>query len=276
MAPNVFDFALSPDGETVAATQTGAGAFDIWFQNSGGGTPSRFTFGPRPGWASPIWSPDGERVIFKTADFAGLDEYEIRIKHRDGSEPERTIGHSDVILLLWDASPDGAHLLYSRIDEAGFDIFSAPLEGDGETTRVAGSGRQSYAQYSPDGRWLAYVSNELDDFQVYVQPYDATGAVWQVSTDGGSMPRWRGDSRELYYRAPDGTLMAVTIDSREGTASLEHGTPQPLFDALMASRNGRFTYEPDSDGQRFLVTATATGSKEPIRVILNWPASINE
>lgn len=192
------------------------------------------------------------------------------------SEPGRTIVGSDVILRLWDWSPDGTHLLYSPFGEAGseIDIWSAPLDGNEAKTKVASPGAQRYAQYSPDGRWLAYESDELGASQIYVQPYDATGAIWQISTGGGSMPRWRGDSRELYYRAPDSTLMAVAVTAREGTATLEPGAPEPLFDAVLASRQGRFTYEPASDGQRFLVAAPVTGSKAPISVVLNWQTSI--
>ena len=191
---------------------------------------------------------------------------------------EQVVARSDGTVALWDWSPDGKLLLYSPVTGRTLNLWAMSLDGDG--TPVSGleaPATQEYGQFSPDGRWIAYGSNEHGEFQVFVQPYPATGALWQVSSEGGSMPRWRRDGKELFYRATDGKLMAVTVGAREGsggaTEAFEHGTPQPLFDSLPLPANFEFTYQPASDGQRFLVALPLAGAKTPLTVVLNWQAA---
>ena len=251
----------------------------MWLQDLSDGTPSRFTFGPSPGWSAPVWSPDGDEIAFTTRDLAGQAQYEIRRKRSDMTGPEQVVARSDSLVYLWDWSPNGKLLLYSPTDGRGHDLWAMPLEADGTPVSVLEApGLQVYGQFSPDGRWLAYGSNEHGEYQVYVQPYPATGALRQVSSEGGSMPRWRRDGKELFYRANDGMLMAVTMVASEGSGgaadAFEPGTPQPLFDSLPLSRTFGFTYQPASDGQRFLVALPLVRAKTPLTVVLNWQAAM--
>ena len=139
---------------------------------------------------------------------------------------------SDAILSPWDWSPDGAFLLYSRGWVDG-DLMLVSLNGDPTPIPFAAdSGSQSSGQFSPDGRFIAYVSNQDGENQVYVQPNPATGALWQISTGGGTMPRWRRDGRMLFFRSSDGRLMAVAVGGESGSrdaGALERGAPQLLF-----------------------------------------------
>ena len=273
-AANVRSFSLSPDERKLAIFKIDQrGSADLWVQDLPGGTPSRFTFGPSPGWASAVWSPDGSEIVFASTTMFGQAEYEIRRKRTDMSGGEQVVMRSDGTLVLFDWSPDGKQLLLDA--GVGFDLWMMPLEDDGTPTAyLERPGSQALGQFSPEGRWIAYVSDEHGADQVYAQPYPATGALWQVSTDGGSMPRWRGDGRELFYRADDGRLMAVAVN-RGATDSFEHGTPEPLFESVppVPGNIDAFTYQPSRDGQRFLV-ALAAADARPIAVVVNWQAAV--
>ena len=127
-----------------------------------------------------------------------------------------------------------------------------------------------YPSFSPDGRWLVYTSNESGTWEVYVQAFPDAGAKRTISASGGAEPQWRTDGRELYYLAPDGTLMAVPV--RSSDAALDTGRPVPLFQARIPSDIITFRnhYAPSADGQRFLIDSA--DDHEPINVVINWTA----
>ena len=122
-------------------------------------------------------------------------------------------------------------------------------------------------QFSPDGKWIAYVSNESGRFEIYVQPFPGPGGKSLVSTTGGDQPRWRRDGRELFYVAPDNRLMAAPIQLAANGEALEVGAPVPLFDMPL---RGLVKYIVASAGQRFLVTDVTGEATSPVTVILNW------
>jgi hypothetical protein len=136
---------------------------------------------------------------------------------------------------------------------------------------------QTQPQISPDGRWLAYISNESGLYEVYVRPYPMGAGKWQISQGGGQHHRWRGDSKELYYYAPDGRLMAASIG---GGAALEAGTPVPLFEAHMmngpvVTTGFRAQYDVTRDGRRFLLNVPLEGElTAPVSVVLDWIAGL--
>jgi hypothetical protein len=130
-------------------------------------------------------------------------------------------------------------------------------------------------QFSPDGKWIAYGSNESGRFEIYLQPFPGPGGQAQVSTNGGAQVRWRRDGKELFYIALDGRLMAVPIRLASTTQAIEAGSPIPLF----ATRVGgalsipfRQQYDISPDGQRFLMNTVTEEAAAPITVILNWKA----
>jgi Tol biopolymer transport system component len=182
---------------------------------------------------------------------------------------DETLATSEAIMWLWDWSPDGSYLVYNFAG-ALWQLPLAPRDGKRTPIKLTtGPDDEQYGQVSPDGRWLAYAGGQRAIMQVFVQPMPPTGAMWLVSKDGGTMPRWRADGKELYYRAADGRLMAVPINTGSGS-SFQNGTPQPLFGSLpIAGTLNRFTYAPSPDGQRFLVTMPLESAATPMTVLLN-------
>jgi Tol biopolymer transport system component len=247
---------------------------EIFVQSIPGGEPSRFTFGPGSGWMDPIWSPDGSEIAYATQDLAGLPAYELHLRRADRAGGGETLIKSDEAIYPWDWSPDGRSILYG---DWGGHLWLLPLEGERKPVAYAATrGNKAYGQFSPDGRLVAYMSEEQGKSEVFVATVPQSGALWQISTGGGSMPRWRRDGRELYFRADDGTLMAVSLGSGPGTAALEErGAPRPLFQGLPSPGNSWiFTYAPTDDGQRFLVAAARRGARRPITVLVNWQTAI--
>jgi Tol biopolymer transport system component len=247
---------------------------DVFVQSLPNGEPSRFTFGPAPGWTYPIWSPDGDEIVYATQDFAGLPRYELRRHRADRSGGEETLLTAQSALYPWDWSPDGGTLLYD-VDDGELSLL--PLAGDRQpTVLLTAPGKQAYAQFSPDGRLVAYASDEQGQFEIYVATMPPSGARWQISSGGGSMPRWRRDGRELFYRASDGSLMAVALGAGSGAAAIdERGAPRALFRGIPSAGNSTiFTYVPDEDGQRFLVASTRSGARSPITMVVNWQSAL--
>jgi Tol biopolymer transport system component len=260
------------------AFSAGLPSTDIWVQVLPEGEPSRFTFGPPPGWAYPVWSPDGSELAYATWDLVGVPRYEIRRRRADRSGDEETLLRTPTVLYPWDWSPDGASIVYG--DDA--DLLLLPLAGErSPVPLVAGPGLQTCAQLSPDGHLVAYVSNEQGRFEVFVGTVPSSGAVWQISTGGGSMPRWRRDGGELYFRAVDGTLMVVALGAADGSAAAaaaaieERTAPRPLFAGIPSEGNiPQLTYSPSDDGQRFLVSASRDAAQPPITVVVEWQAAL--
>ena len=131
------------------------------------------------------------------------------------------------------------------------------------------------AQFSPDGRYLAYTTTLAGHRQIFLQPVPPSGALWQVTTGGGDMPRWRGDGRELFYRTEDATLMAVAVENVAG--ALAFGAPRALFSGILSLGNtAGFSYLPAADGQRFLVSQWDEASRSPLAVTLHWQNDLSE
>jgi hypothetical protein len=154
-----------------------------------------------------------------------------------------------------------------------------PLTGDRKpVSYLKDNFLKRHAQLSPDGHWMAYISNESGSYQVYVQSFPTGGGKWQVSTTGGVQPRWRHDGKELYYLAPDGKLMAVAV--KTGT-SFEAGTPEALFQThifgLLTSTLFSQQYDVTSDGQRFLIDLDLSDTNgNPLTVVTNWTVGLKK
>jgi Tol biopolymer transport system component len=261
-------FAMAPDQKRVAmslANSRGGFNFDVWVQPPGA-APAKFTFGPAPGWIFPVWSPSGDRIAYASLDLAGQPAYEIRLKASNMAGVEETLFKSNAALYLWDWSPDGKYIVFSN----NGDVYTMALDGARKPVAFTkGPDDDQYAQVSPNGRWMAYASGPRGAMQVYVQPIPPTGALWQVSQRGGSMPRWRADAKELYYRADDGTLIAVAVPDPHA-AAFSFGTTQSLIAVPSLGNVHRYAYEPSPDGSRFLVSVPSGRGSPPITVVLNW------
>jgi hypothetical protein len=153
------------------------------------------------------------------------------------------------------------------------DIFAVALEGDRTPFAVVRTPfEERDAQFSPDGTWIAYQSNESGRHEVYIQPFQHEGERVRISANGGVQARWRADARELFYLTPAGQLMAVPIDAVEGGRSLRPGAAVPLFQTRLGAIEGiaLHGYVPAPDGQRFLLDAVVEQQPAPIGLILNW------
>ena len=267
------DLDLSPNHEqaTVSVLDAARRSRDIYTVDLARGVRTRFTFEPTDEQAS-VWSPDNARIIFNARPKGYFDLYE-----RDAA------GVAGAELLLADTrnkaplswSPDGKSLLYSTgaAVVGNTDVWVLPLEGPRAPVPFLQSPfNETEARFSPDGRWVAYVSNETGSNEVYVTRFPGPSGKWPISSAGGSYPRWRGDGRELYYLARDGTMVAVRVNG-QGTDFAVEGERR-LF-ATRVNTAGRSPYDVSADGQRFLVnTIVEAVAPSPITLVVNWGAAL--
>ena len=260
------DPSLAPDEETVAVARMDpeTGTHDVWLFELSRGTVSRLTFYPGEE-TTPIWAPDGGQIAFSSNQDGQPNLY---LKAASGSQSEEELLPSDVSKYPTDWSAHGNYLVFAKWDpKTSWDLWLLPAEGDREPLVYLRSDFDAFqAQFSPDGRWIAYTSNESGEYQVYVQPFPMREEKRQISTSGGAQPQWRRDGTELFYLARDGTLMAVDVKSG---ARFEPGLPKPLFRTQVTGlTNARNHYVSSADGQRFLVnTIIEEGASSPIRVL---------
>ena len=261
---------ISPD-QTRAAVAIGdpeTGAGDIWIYDLERGVRSRFTFDPSED-VGPIWSPDGQRIFWTSGRVADFDLY---MKTVDGADTDHEILSEELPQLPVSVSPDGRYLLYWHNGATDTDLRVLPLDGESEPfDLVADDFNQFGAQISPDGRWFAYDSDESGQSEIYVSSFPEPGRKWQISTDGGSLPRWRGDGRELYFLTPTAKVMAAQVDP--SGAAFEVGEVTELFDAPRMSLTGS-DYDVTRDGQRFLMNTVGDTAFQPITLVVNWDAEL--
>jgi len=258
---------LSPDEKRVAGDVTLDGNRDVWLLDSV--RAARFTFDAGGDWM-PIWSPDGKSIVFRSNRSKYFKLYE---KASDGSGSETLLLDNTQGAMPDSWSRDGRFLLYQAFDDVGGrDLWVFPFEGDRKPfVFLKTKFNEAYGQFSPDGKWVAYESNESGRTEVYIRPFPAAAGQWQVSTAGGSQARWRADGKELYFVAPDQKLMAAAV-TPNGTA-VAVGAPVPLFTThlLGGGSSGYHQQYAVSKDSRFLLTSTPeeTGSSS-IGLILNW------
>ncbi len=265
---------LSPDGRLAAISIANGNDGDIWVQDLSRDVLSRLTF--RPGLTRyPVWSPDGQRVAFSSQVNLGgtFDLYE---KAASGTSPESLLLKGGINTILEDWSSDGRWLVFRQSSSTtALDLWLMPLGGDRKPiVYLQTPFSETNARFAPGlggaSRWMAYASNESGVYQIYVQAIPATGAKYQVSTSGGTLPMWRSDAKELYYVSSDQRMMAVPIAL--GT-SVELGTPRQLF-----AVSGVTGYTPAAGGQQFLLNAPAgkeAAAPSLITVVLNWHEELN-
>ena len=265
---------LSPTGDRLAYSLTDAHSVknDVWIRDLARGINSRFTLGPGNNYRS-VWSPDGTTIVFSSDRSGAIDLYEKATK---GVGEEKLLLHSDEPKSAASWSPDGKYIVYaSRNAKTAWDLWALPTFGDRKPIPIAVTPfTETTPMLSPDGHFIAFVSNESGREEIYVQTFPEPGGKWQVSNGGGSDPSWRGDGKELYYRSPDQKLMAVEI--RSG-ADFQAGVPQALFPIRVRPGTPRNKYAPSRDGQRFIVAAPlGRDAMSPTTVVLNWPAGLGK
>ena len=242
--------------------RTGSG--DLWIHDIARDTRTRFTLGASDD-SEPVWSPDGRRLAFFSCCESGKSS--LRIK--DLSDTTSTGGSpfQSGFNAPFDWSSDGRFILYSQNEPTTQqDMWVLPLFGEQKPFAFLQTQfDEKFARFSPDGRWVAFMSNESGRDEIYVTRFDQPGEKWRISTAGGRNPRWRRDGKELFYLAADKKLMSVSVKS---AATFEAGAPTALFkiDSILEG-----DYEVTVDGQRFLVNSIVAGAQSlPFTVVLNW------
>ena len=256
---------LSPDGQRLVAEKIDPeGSADLWMFGVSGQSAVRLTSADAPD-ARAVWSPDGSRIAFSSKRGSVFDIYTKAI---DSAESERLLVQlpGDKLVEHW--SPDGKYLLGTVLRSG---LWILPVSGPEEPRLVRANTRADtwQAEFSPDGRWLAYMSEESGAPEVYVEPFPATGARWQLSPRGGAEPHWRSDGKELFFLGADGMLMALPVSGD----NWQRGRPAALFRVSVPDLTGCGDYTVSSDGESFVINVFVSDPiVPPIDVVANWPA----
>jgi eukaryotic-like serine/threonine-protein kinase len=264
---------LSPDGKRVAFGRNDPRKqADIWLLDLAGVTPKRFTFSNASDYAA-AWSPDGGRIVFSSDREGAFNLYQ---KASSGATSETELFQSSTDKIVTDWSADGRFILYENLNpQTKYDLWALPLFGDRKPMLFLQTpSNEHQAEFSPNGKWVAYTSDESGKSEVYVQSFPASGGKSLVSTDGGADPRWRRDGKELFYLSTDRKLMAVPVN---GETTFEPGLPKGLFQTRVPALTvyDRNCYAVTKDGQRFLInTLVDEAVSSPITLVLNWTAGL--
>jgi Tol biopolymer transport system component len=220
---------------------------------------------------NPAWSPDGSRIAFSSDRTGSRDIY---WKLSSGAGAEELLVDSKDSKSVEDWSRDGKFILYNAGDAKG--IWAMPVTGDRKPFSVLNDAfTEAQGKISPDGRWIAYRSNESGRNEIFVQSFPPSAGKWQISNGGGSQPSWRADGQELYYVSRS-RIMAVAIKASGG--GIEAGTPQVLFDVpTLKQDTRRNNYAVTQDGKRFLCQTTPENIyTTPLTLVLNWHAALKK
>jgi Tol biopolymer transport system component len=280
-APGIITVpAISPDEKSVAFRRTSGSQATLWVRDLTRGVEQRFTNGPFSDL--PIWSPNGNSIAFSANTSGGV--FNMYQRAAGGT------GHDELLLATGKAeyisqwSRDGRFIIFRENDpKSKWDVWVLPMQGGTERKPFVflnSEFNEVHPQLSPDSRWMAYTSDESGRREVYVRPFPGGEFQRQISIAGGEQPRWRGDGKELFFVSGDGKMMAVAVMAIAATKTFEVGTPQPMFDAQLASGriNVQFEYDVTRDGKRFLLVtnAAAPASAPLLNVVANWDAGLKK
>ncbi len=270
--------AISPDGSRVAVARSGSqGNVDIWVLDVAHGNSRRLTFDPARE-NNPVWTPDGKQIVFASDRGGHRDLY---MHAADGSGEDQLLLKSDEDKTPDGFSQDGRYLLYDSINpKTRNDLWILPMEGDRKPIPFLRTEfREGIAQFSSDGRWIAYVSDESGTNEVYVKPFsggggtELSGGKSMVSKEGGVAPRWRG--KQLLYTTSDGRVMAVDVTTDK---TFQFGVPKRLFQAPSPPGSTLGGGDITADGKRFLFVAPqgSSSAPAPFTVVLNWFSALKK
>jgi eukaryotic-like serine/threonine-protein kinase len=262
---SMFNFRISPDGRSILAASSLIDSTGVWLVDLA----RRHSTQVAVDGMAAIWSPDGHRLAFTSR--AGLDLHVRQSTGDDGLEP---LVSDPSVKVLNDWSPTAQTIIYTRHDSATLlDLWHVPVAGGAGRPLLRSSFNEAQARLSSDGRWIAYMSDSSGTQEVYVRRYPELDTPRQVSVGGGSQPQWRADLQELFYLAPDRSLMAVTV---RPMANESFGAPRRLFRASIADSpsDARDSYAAMPDGRSFLIDGRRDGVPAPITLMRHWAAGL--
>jgi len=254
---------FSPDGKRLALEIKNAAASDVWIYDLERDTLTRLTF---DGAQLPVWTPDGRRITFRSGKDGAPGIY---WKRADGSGDAQRLTDSKNLQVPFSWRPDGKILAFQeRNPKTSWDIWTLPIKGDEPSGWEPGKPElflgTSYAElqpvFSPDGRWLAYTSNDSGRFEVYVRPFPGPGGKWQISTDGGVFPKWSPSGKELFYRTDDQRIWVSTYSASPD--AFVAGRPRQWSEGRFADRALASNFDVAPDGKRFAVLKAPEGDNE--------------
>jgi eukaryotic-like serine/threonine-protein kinase len=266
---------LSPQGDRIALVLDN-GVSDIWMLDLARGTRTRLTFGPVVN-IYPQWSPDGKWIVYSAGGRNG--KFQLLRKPYDGSGTEEELLSDDRLIIPNDWSCDGKYILYQRGMPGSTDIWALPLQGDRQdgdrkpfqvVTNTPNTFR-AYPKLSPDGRWLAYESNESGSFQAYVAAFNGGHGKWQISVNGGQYPTWSQDGKHLYFVDAANTIYAVPV--QEAAGALQFGAPQTLVSTW--SMPVPF-YQISPDDKKILLYRISQQVSDSVTVVTNFTAALKK
>jgi Tol biopolymer transport system component len=265
----LYNPALSPDGERLAVDTDDlqAANINVWIHDLKRATATRFTFGSDED-VDAVWSPDGGRIAYRSYGKGAM------VKQANGLEKERLVGGlldptGDMLPDSW--SPDERYLVCTnQTDRGEQQLYLIDVASGKRSLLIPGAANHRDGQVSPDGKWLAYQSDESGTWEIYVTTFPAAQGKWQVSQGGGTEPRWRHDGKEIFYISANGMMTAVPVSTESGFST---GSPQQLFPVhsrAPISSTDFYSYDVTRDGQRFLINKyEKPASVPPLDIVLN-------
>ena len=263
-AANWGDIQFSPDGHRLAVDiiDDKDKNTDVWVYEWARDALTRLTFDPAPD-QRPVWTPDGRRIVFGSGRNSGA--FNLYWQRADATGDIQRLTESEANQLPASWHPSGKFLAFTEASkQTGFDLMILPMDGDEISGWKPGKPmvflnspfREAEPMFSPDGRWLAYMSNESGRNEIYVRPFPGPGGKWQVSTGGGQYPLWSRTHRELFYAAADNRIMVVPWAVNGD--SFQPAKPTVWSDAPFASRSMR-SFDLHPDGEQFALAPASDG-----------------
>ena len=270
----IIEPTLSPDEKklTVGLVSRQTQRVNVWVVDLNRGTFTRLGENVQSNQYGSLWSPDGRKIVYASR---GNNAFDLIEQSASGTAPGQVLLDMPESQFSNDWSRDGRYILFEHEDpKTKYDLWYLPTFGDRKARPfIQAQYNEAHGRFSPDGKWVAYGSDEIGRPEIYVRRFpDAESGKWQISTGGGDQPYWRGDGKELYYLAPDGKIMAVEVEAGE---TFDASVPRPLFPTYVIPQgligSDRNQYVVTGDGQRFLVNSSpAQAIFAPINIAFNW------